>query len=91
MRAVAIDRFGPPEMLSAKTVPMPELEPNEILIRVESAGVGVWDIAECQGRIAQLFGLKPKFPWVLGSEGAGKIVGSERRFASSERAIWFMD
>src|ERR1700722_772422 len=74
MRAVAINRFGAPETLSVRTVPLPEPEPNQILMRVESAGVGVWDIAECQGFIAQMLGIEPKFPWILGSEGAGRIV-----------------
>jgi NADPH:quinone reductase len=74
MRAVAIDRFGGPETLSVSTVPLPEPKPNQILIRVESAGIGVWDIAECQGFIAQMLGITPKFPWILGSEGAGRIV-----------------
>src|ERR1700685_4538336 len=74
MRAVAIDRFGGPEVLSVRTVPVPELEPNQILIRVESAGIGIWDLAELGGRLAQLYGIKPDFPWILGSEGAGRIV-----------------
>src|SRR2546429_2973961 len=76
MRAVAIDQFGSPDNLSVRTVPMPELEPNEILIRVESAGVGIWDVAECQGWTAKQLGLKPEFPWVLGSEGAGKVAAA---------------
>ncbi len=74
MRAVVIDRFGGPEVLSVRSVPMPEAGPEQILIRVDSAGVGVWDIGERQGTIAKAYGIEPKFPWVLGSEGAGKIV-----------------
>jgi NADPH2:quinone reductase len=74
MRAVAIDRFGGPEILSVKTVPLPELEPNQLLIQVESAGVGIWDLAELGGRIAQMYEIKPNFPWILGSEGAGRVV-----------------
>jgi NADPH:quinone reductase len=74
MRAVAIDRFGGPEVLSVRNVPVPEVEPNQILIRVESAGIGIWDLAELGGRIAQMSGIKPDFPWVLGSEGAGRVA-----------------
>jgi NADPH:quinone reductase len=74
MRAVAIDRFIGPEMLSVRSVGVPEPKPNQILIRVESAGLGVWDIAECQGFMARMQGIEPDFPWVLGSEGAGKVV-----------------
>ncbi|MDA4114872.1 MAG: NADP-dependent oxidoreductase [Thaumarchaeota archaeon] len=74
MRAVAIDRFVGPEILSVSIVPVPEPKPSQILIRVESAGLGIWDVAECQGIIARMQGINPDFPWVLGSEGAGKVV-----------------
>jgi NADPH:quinone reductase len=74
MRALAIDHFGGPEVLTVRTIPIPEIKPDQILIRVESAGVGVWDIAERDGRLAKMFGIEPKFPWVLGSEGAGEIT-----------------
>jgi NADPH2:quinone reductase len=74
MRAVAIDRFGGPEVLSVRNFPVPEVEPHQILIQVESAGIGIWDLAELRGMIAQMYGTKPEFPWVLGSEGAGRVV-----------------
>ncbi len=75
MNAVVIDRFGGPEVLSVRNVPVPKPEPEQILVRVDSAGIGIWDVAERQGMIAQASGISnPKFPWVLGSEGAGKIV-----------------
>lgn len=74
MRAVVIDRFGGPEVLSVRNVPVPEPEPDQILIRVESAGVGIWDAGEREGMIAKMLGIQPKFPWILGSEGSGKIV-----------------
>ena len=74
MRAVAIDRFGGPEVLEVRNMPVPEPGPDQVLIRVESAGIGIWDIGEREGRIAKMFGIQPKFPWILGSEGAGRIT-----------------
>ena len=74
MRAVVIDRFGGPEVLSVRNVPVPKVGPDQIVIRVDSAGVGLWDIVEREGMIARANGIEPKFPWVLGSEGAGKVV-----------------
>jgi NADPH:quinone reductase len=74
MRAVEIDRFGGLEELSVRNVSVPEVEPNQILIRVESAGIGIWDLGELGGRIAQMYEIKPNFPWILGSEGAGRVV-----------------
>lgn len=40
MRAVALDRFGGPETMRLRLLPVPEVEPDEILIRVEAAGIG---------------------------------------------------
>ena len=88
MRAVAIDRFGGIETLTLRTVPIPELGPNEVLIRVEVAGVGEWDPFEREGGYAKMLGTEPKFPYVLGSEGAGTIVAvGERvgRFKAGDR------
>lgn len=74
MRAVLIDGFGGPEVLSVRNVSVPEPAPDQILIQVESAGVAIWDAAEREGLLARRNGVQPKFPWILGSEGAGKIV-----------------
>jgi hypothetical protein len=49
---------------------VPEVGPNEVLIHVEWAGVGKWDPFEREGGFAREFGIKPKFPYVLGSDGA---------------------
>ncbi|MEJ2081672.1 MAG: NADP-dependent oxidoreductase [Acidobacteriota bacterium] len=73
MRAVAIDRFGDVGTLQVQTLPVPEVGPEQILIRVESAGVGPWDAAEREGVFAKMFGMEPRFPHVLGFEGAGTI------------------
>jgi NADPH:quinone reductase len=74
MRAVALDRFGGPETLKVQTLPIPEPEANEILIHVEAAGVGAWDPYERQGGFVEVLGLKPKFPYVLGTDGAGTVA-----------------
>jgi len=74
MRAVALDRFGGPETLAVQTLPVPEVGADEILIQVESAGVGQWDPFEREGGFAQMSGVEPQFPYVLGSDGAGTVV-----------------
>ena len=83
MRAVAIDKFGGLETLKVRNIPRPSPGENQILIHVDSAGVGVWDPMEREGVISQVLGQKPDFPFVLGTEGAGKVaeVGERvRRF-----------
>ncbi len=79
MRAVALDKFGGPETLQIQNVPVPDMGPKEVLIRTEAAGVGAWDPFEREGGFVELMNRKPKFPYVLGTDGAGTIaaVGKE--------------
>jgi NADPH:quinone reductase-like Zn-dependent oxidoreductase len=88
MRAVALDRFGGPEALKIQNVPIPQIEAQEVLIRVEAAGVGAWDPFEREGRFVDILGIKPTFPYVLGTDGAGTIaaVGKDvKRFKEGDR------
>jgi NADPH2:quinone reductase len=74
MKAIALDRFGDLETMKLQTLPVPEVGPNEVLIQLEWAGVGVWDPFEREGGFAKIFGIEPKFPYVLGSDGAGTVA-----------------
>jgi len=73
MRAVAIDEFGGIEKMKSRELPIPEIAPDEILVRVDTAGVGVWDPFEREGGFAKEFGVKANFPYVLGADGAGTV------------------
>jgi NADPH:quinone reductase len=88
MRAVALDKFGGPEALKIQNIPIPQIEAQEVLIRVEAAGVGAWDPFEREGRFVEIMGTKPTFPYVLGTDGAGTIaaVGKDvNRFKEGDR------
>ena len=74
MRAAAIDRFGGVDAFSLKTLPVPAAARGEVLIRVETAGVAVWDAFEREGGFAKMFGIDAKFPYVLGTDGAGTVA-----------------
>lgn len=96
MRAVAIDRFGGVDTLTLKTLPIPEIGPDEVLVRLELAGVGEWDRFEREGGYAEMLGMQPAFPYVLGSEGAGTVAAVGERvsgFAAGDRvyAIGFLN
>jgi len=73
MRAIAIDEFGGIEKMKPRQLPVPEVATDEILVRVDTAGVGVWDPFEREGGFAKEFGMKAHFPLVLGSDGAGTV------------------
>ena len=88
MRAVALDKFGGPEALKIQNIPVPQIDAQEVLIRVEAAGVGAWDPYEREGGFVEIMGMKPKFPYVLGTDGAGTIaaVGKDvSRFKEGDR------
>ena len=79
MKAVAIEEFGGIEKMKVRDLPIPQVDRDEILVHVETAGVGVWDPFEREGGFAREFGVKPRFPYVLGTDGAGTVesVGNE--------------
>jgi NADPH:quinone reductase-like Zn-dependent oxidoreductase len=71
MKAAVIDRYGGPEELHVATLPVPEPDADEVLIRLASAGVGVWDADIRAGE----FEIGPRrFPKVIGNDGAGEVV-----------------
>jgi NADPH2:quinone reductase len=80
MRAAAIERFGGPEVLSILSLPVPIPGPGDVLIAIETAGVGGWD---AEMRSGSLPSSNAKMPLVLGTDGSGHVaaVGSRvRRF-----------
>ena len=92
MKAIALDRFGGLETMKLQILPVPEVGPNEVLIHVEWAGVGKWDPFEREGGFAKIFGIEPKFPYVLGSDGAGTVADVGERvkgFTPGDRVYAF--
>lgn len=84
MRAVAIDRFGGPDLLTVHTLPVPKINAQEVLIAVDVAGVGIWDAKARAGSWAE----RDDFPLVLGVDGAGTVaaVGARvRRLRAGDR------
>src|SRR5258707_12599461 len=72
MRAAAIDRFGPPSVITVHTLPVPQPGPRQIVIAVHAAGVGSWDesIRDGSWRPAG----RSRFARVLGP-ARGRVVG----------------
>jgi NADPH:quinone reductase-like Zn-dependent oxidoreductase len=92
MKAAAIDRFGGPDELKLHTLSIPETGPDEVLIRVDTAGVGVWDPWVREGEFAKMRGEKPRFPYVLGADGSGIIVElgkSVKRFREGDKVYGY--
>lgn len=71
MRAAVLDHPGGPEVLTLRTLPVPNVGANEVLIAVHTAGVASWD-ADIRQRLAYIS--KPRFPFVLGNDAAGTVA-----------------
>ncbi|MDZ8136205.1 MAG: NADP-dependent oxidoreductase [Nostoc sp. DedQUE04] len=85
MKAMAVDEFGHADKLTLHTLPVPMVNAGEVLIRIEIAGVGIWDAMEREGDLVYN---EVHFPRVLGGECAGTIVAigdGVERFAVGDR------
>lgn len=70
MQAIAITAFGGPERLALMDLPVPSCGPDQVVINIQAAGVGLWDVKMRQGSV-RLEG--QQFPLVLGWESAGTV------------------
>ncbi len=70
MQAISITGSGGPEVLSGIEVPVPGIEPDEVLIRVAAAGVNRPDILQREGR----YPLPPGASPLPGLEVSGEVV-----------------
>lgn len=81
MRAAVIDRFGGPNKFEVREMPIPQPAANEVLIRVDTAGVGTWDVYFRTGDIKT----GHDFPLVLGTDGSGVVVDAGSRVTRFKR------
>jgi NADPH:quinone reductase len=70
MRAITLPRFGDADVLTLADLPVPTPGPDDVLIRVQAAGINRPDILQRQGHYAPPPGASP----LPGLEVAGEIV-----------------
>lgn len=70
MRYVAVDAPGGPEAMRIATGPLPELKPEEVLIRVMAAGINRPDVQQRKGAYPP----PPDASPILGLEAAGEVA-----------------
>lgn len=90
MKATIMERYGTPDVLELRDVPMPTPKATEVLVRVRAASINDWDWAMIQGSpfIARMLNglLTPKV-LIPGCDIAGRVeaVGGEvRAFAPGD-------
>jgi NADPH2:quinone reductase len=75
MKAIVVTRTGGPETLEVRDVPEPQPRNDQVIVRVEAAGVNFADTMQAMG----LYPGGPTPPFVPGLEVAGTIEGSGQR------------
>lgn len=86
MRLVTFDRYGPPEVLSVTTGPVPRPRPGEVLVRVRAVSVNGGELAVRAGRLRPFSGRQ--FPKRVGVDLVGEVVEpGTSRFAAGD-LVW---
>jgi NADPH2:quinone reductase len=68
MRAIVVDRFGPPSVLVPRQVAEPRPGPGQVRVRLGACGVNFADTERRRG----IYDRRP-LPWIPGSEGSGTV------------------
>jgi NADPH:quinone reductase-like Zn-dependent oxidoreductase len=86
MRLATFDRYGPPEVLTLTTGPVPRPGPDEVLVRVRAVSVNGGELAMRAGRLRPFSG--NRFPKRIGIDLAGEVVDpGNSRFATGD-LVW---
>ena len=91
MQAIAIDRFGGPDVLDVRDVAVPAVGAGQLCVRVEFAGVNYIDVYMRNGAYARSHTYETPLPMVLGMEGAGTVdaIGTDvDGFTIGQRVTW---
>ncbi|MEH0970318.1 zinc-binding dehydrogenase [Micromonospora sp. CPCC 205546] len=94
MKAVAIRRFGGPEVLEVVDVPVPEAGPGQVRVRVAAAAVNRIDLSTRNGALNEAGLLAPAPVLWLGWDVAGQVdqVGAGvTRFTAGDQVIGLRD
>ena len=72
MKAVVIRRYGTPDVLEYEDVPQPQIQPNQLLVKIHASSVNPIDWKIRKGMLSLITG--SKFPKFLGFDIAGEVV-----------------
>lgn len=73
MKAIQIDRYGGPEVIERREVPVPQPGVGDVLVRLAWSGINFMDIHTRQGKYAASRTYPQSLPTTLGIEGAGVV------------------
>jgi NADPH:quinone reductase-like Zn-dependent oxidoreductase len=70
MKACRVHRFGPPDVIAFEETTTPAPNKDEVLVRIEAAGVGPWDTWVRSGKSV----INHDLPLTLGSDFSGIVT-----------------
>ena len=73
MQSILIERYGGPEVLVRRDIPVPKPERDEVLIKLAHSGINFMDVHTRQGKYVKSRTYPVKLPTGLGMEGAGIV------------------
>ncbi|MFF7456202.1 NADP-dependent oxidoreductase [Kitasatospora sp. NPDC008115] len=91
MKAIAIHRYGGPEVVEYTDLPDPKVGPDSVLVQVRAAGVNPVDWKVREGRLDGL--LDAHFPLVMGWDAAGvvrAVGGGVTEFAPGDEVYGYV-
>ncbi len=91
MKAIAIRRYGGPEVVEYTDLPDPKVGPDSVLVQVRAAGVNPVDWKVRDGRLDGL--LDAHFPMVMGWDAAGvvrAVGGGVTEFAPGDEVYGYV-
>lgn len=86
MKAIIVREFGAPEVMRLEEIETPEVNENQVLVRIKAAGVNPVDTYIRSGVYAQ----KPALPYTPGKDGAGiveKVGERVTKFKLGDRVL----
>lgn len=90
MKAIVIQRYGPPDVLEVVELPTPTPKAGEVLIENKAISINPYDCMARNGEVKMLEGFR--FPKILGGECAGEVVETGvgvKHFRKGDRVIAF--
>lgn len=81
MKAIRVHQFGGPEVLRWEETPTPHPQSDQILVRIQAAGVNPVDTYIVSGQ----YSVKPELPFTPGFDGAGMIEELGRDVAGFQK------
>jgi len=81
MKAIYIDHHSSLDELKVSEIPVPSIGPNDVLVKVEAAGINPSDVASVEGKFSGSI-----LPRVVGRDFAGSVVEGPKELLGA--AVW---